>query len=76
MKPSADVIWLIEHTHTNKEDKLEWADGTRSKIIHVCLLVSKKVIYIYLLSALNIIDCHFLIMNISIVNFFLCCRKN
>ncbi|XP_056695147.1 uncharacterized protein [Spinacia oleracea] len=34
VKPSADVIWLIEHTHTNKEDKLEWADGTRSKIIH------------------------------------------
>uniref|UniRef100_A0A803N8V6 Uncharacterized protein n=1 Tax=Chenopodium quinoa TaxID=63459 RepID=A0A803N8V6_CHEQI len=34
VKPTADVIWLVQHTHTNKEDKLEWADGTRSKIIH------------------------------------------
>lgn len=35
MKPSADVIWLIEHTHYNNKGELEWAGDTRSKEIHV-----------------------------------------
>lgn len=35
MKPSADVIWLIEHIHYNNQGELEWADDTRSKEIHV-----------------------------------------
>ncbi|KAL2922686.1 Angiopoietin-1 receptor [Bienertia sinuspersici] len=34
VKPSADVVWLIEHTRKNKEGELEWADATRSKTIH------------------------------------------
>ncbi|KAL2937249.1 Synergin gamma [Bienertia sinuspersici] len=34
VKLSADVVWLIEHTHKNKEGELEWADATRSKTIH------------------------------------------
>lgn len=34
VKPSADVIWLIEHTHYNGKGELERADGIRSKEVH------------------------------------------
>ncbi|KAL2899136.1 Glutamate receptor ionotropic NMDA 2D [Bienertia sinuspersici] len=34
VKPSTDVVWLIEHTRKNTEGELEWADATRSKTIH------------------------------------------
>ncbi|XP_057252187.1 uncharacterized protein LOC104905114 [Beta vulgaris subsp. vulgaris] len=33
VKPSADVIWLIEHTTEDEQGNLEWADD-RSKEIH------------------------------------------
>ncbi|XP_021750931.1 uncharacterized protein LOC110716606 isoform X2 [Chenopodium quinoa] len=34
VKPSADVIWLFEHTTKNKEGQLQWADDSRSKEIY------------------------------------------
>lgn len=42
VKPSADVVWLIEHTRKNDKGDLEWADTTRSKTIHVCVQFVNK----------------------------------
>ncbi|KAL2900749.1 Synergin gamma [Bienertia sinuspersici] len=34
VKPSVNVVWLIEHTCNYKKGELEWANATRSKTIH------------------------------------------
>lgn len=34
VKPTADVIWLAEHTRKSDEGVLQWADQNRLKEIH------------------------------------------